>query len=373
MDDKPGGDDVRDSAEVEVQAEEEETEPRQSPPSPQMPTQSEIHEHNIDHIPYRHWCKHCVEGYGRERAHAASGEKPRSIPLISCDYLFMTNRGVFARKEFVPVEGEEVLKVLVAYDSSTRAIFAHAVPRKGPDEFGYVVDQIVRDIVWLGHAKVVIRTDNEPAIVKLIVEALKALKVAGVEQASAEGSVPYDPQTNGAAESAVGTIKGMLRTLTLCLEEQIGARIPVGHPLLTWLVRHAAWCRTSRIRGSDGRTAYEKARGRAFKTPMVGFAEHCRYKVRAQEKRDDGLPWRWYTGIFVGIDLQTGQYIFYDTSEKGGIRHARTLMRLLDPQKWSADLTAKVHVTPWAPYVERALEVTFREPVEKVEQEGLKS
>ena len=141
----------------------------------------------------------------------------------------------------------------------------------------------MRDIVWLGHAKVVIRTDNEPAIVKLIVEALKALKVAGLEQASAEGSVPYDPQSNGAAESAVGTIKGMLRTLMLCLEERIGARIPVGHPILTWLVRHAAWCRTTRVRHTDGRTAYERARGRAFKTPMVGFGEYCRYKIRAQE------------------------------------------------------------------------------------------
>ena len=124
-----------------------------------------------------------------------------------------------------------MLKVLVVYDGATGSLFAHAVPRKGPDEHGYVVDQIVGDVLWLGHSKVVMRTDNEPAILKLVLVALQALKVAGVDQASAEGSVPYDPQTNGAAESAVRLEKGMLRTLQLDLEERVGARIPVGHPI----------------------------------------------------------------------------------------------------------------------------------------------
>ena len=43
---------------------EEETEPRNSLPNPELPSQSEIDDHNIDHCPYRSWCPHCVEGRG---------------------------------------------------------------------------------------------------------------------------------------------------------------------------------------------------------------------------------------------------------------------------------------------------------------------
>ena len=45
--------------------------------------------------------------------------------------------------------------------------------------------------------------DNEPALVQVIDRALAALRLAEVESAVAEGSFPYDPQINGAAENAV--------------------------------------------------------------------------------------------------------------------------------------------------------------------------
>ena len=132
-----------------IESREEEVEPGKSLPTPTMPTQSELDEHRDNgHIPYRQWCSQCVEGFGREKPHLGGAGKTRSIPLISCDYLFVTARGVFTRSEFVPVEGEEVLKVLVVYDGATGSLFAHAVPRKGPDEHGYVVDQIVADVLW---------------------------------------------------------------------------------------------------------------------------------------------------------------------------------------------------------------------------------
>eukprot|EP00971_Amphidinium_carterae_P106648 2112668-Amphidinium_carterae.1 len=30
--------------------------------SPVLPTQQEIDERNVTHLPYRDWCKHCVQG-----------------------------------------------------------------------------------------------------------------------------------------------------------------------------------------------------------------------------------------------------------------------------------------------------------------------
>ena len=211
----------------EVVSTEEEVLPGKRMRTPQAPTQSELDEHGIDHLPYREWCADCVEGFGREDAHTSSEVKATWIPVVSTDYLFVTKRGIFTKTEYEPIAGEEHLKVLVVYDSKSRSLFAHAVPKKGPDEQGYVVECFVDDILWLGYASVIVRSDNEPAIVRLVTDVLAASKVKGLDQAMQEGSIPYDPQSNGAAESAVRLFKGQFRALQLGLERKLKARIPV--------------------------------------------------------------------------------------------------------------------------------------------------
>ena len=49
----------------EVDYDVEDIQPRRVVPTPATPTQSDMYEHQNDYIPYRVWCKHCVEGYGR--------------------------------------------------------------------------------------------------------------------------------------------------------------------------------------------------------------------------------------------------------------------------------------------------------------------
>ena len=93
----------------------------------------------------------------------------------------------------MPLEGEESLKVLVVRDSKSRSLFAHAVPSKGVDEKRFSVDRVVRDCEWLGYSRVALKSDNEVAINKLVAEALKGLRIEGIDQASEEKSVPYDP------------------------------------------------------------------------------------------------------------------------------------------------------------------------------------
>ena len=70
----------------------------------------------------------------------------------------------------------------------------------------------------------------------LISASLRGIRIGveNEERASAEDSVPYDPQTNGAAESAVRLIKGHIRALQVTLELRLQVRIPVSHPILTW-------------------------------------------------------------------------------------------------------------------------------------------
>ena len=44
---------------------------------------------------------------------------------------------------------------------------------------GYVIEQIESDILWLGHAKVAIRGDNEPAILRVVEKAAQTLRASG--------------------------------------------------------------------------------------------------------------------------------------------------------------------------------------------------
>ena len=73
-------------------------------------------------------------------------------------------------------------------------MFGHVVPQKGIDSKKFAVDAIVNDILWLGHTKVVLKSDNEPAILKLLIESLRELRANGLQRVMSEDSPEYDPQ-----------------------------------------------------------------------------------------------------------------------------------------------------------------------------------
>eukprot|EP00971_Amphidinium_carterae_P101974 2018731-Amphidinium_carterae.1 len=50
--------------------------------SPTLLTQLEIEEHNITHLPYRNWCKHCVQGKSRSQHHQRGGLTKQIITQI---------------------------------------------------------------------------------------------------------------------------------------------------------------------------------------------------------------------------------------------------------------------------------------------------
>ena len=75
-------------------------------------------------------------------------------------------------------------------------------------------------------------TDNEPAILKLLQESLRDLRVEGVDPVMHENSLEYDPQANGNAEVGVNLVRDMVRTMRSGLEREIGFRVPARHLLI---------------------------------------------------------------------------------------------------------------------------------------------
>ena len=97
-------------------------------------------------------------------------------------------------------------------DNRQSCVFGHIVPHKGVDEEKFAVDCLVGDILWTGFISVMLKSDNEAAILALLIESLKELRINGLKQVMSENSPEYDPQANGAAENAVKAWKGMYRT-----------------------------------------------------------------------------------------------------------------------------------------------------------------
>ena len=61
-------------------------------PEPRVPMRAHISSHNITHMPYRSWCKHCVAARRRNNPHLRSTDpSQRSNPLLVADYCFVRN------------------------------------------------------------------------------------------------------------------------------------------------------------------------------------------------------------------------------------------------------------------------------------------
>ena len=127
----------------------------------------------------------------------------RVMTRIVCRWLLLTNAGVHDNGEFVNpaemkgVEDESVVRILVVAvrtpDDRQSCVFGHVVPCKGVDRERFTVECLVSDIVWTGYSRVMLKSDNEPAILKLLIESFKELRVNGLEQVMSENFPEYDP------------------------------------------------------------------------------------------------------------------------------------------------------------------------------------
>ena len=222
------------------------------------------------------------------------------------------------------------MKVLVAKCFNTKCVFAHVVPQKGVDPERYAVDRLVKDATWLGHSKLVLRSDNEPAIQKLLSETLKTLKVDGLNQVVESHPPAYDPSSNGAIEVACKGVGGMLRTLKSDLEDRLGYRVPVSHPMFAWMTEHAPWLMTIRPRLDNGRSPHHLARGTRFTRELLCFAEMCHFKLppsKLSGQLEGKLAPRWKSGVFLGYSRDSHEYVVWNPVLKE-LKMSRTLQRL---------------------------------------------
>ena len=325
------------------------------------PTIEEIEEHRRTHLPYRAWCKFCVMGRGVGAPHAAV-DHVSAIPIVSLDYFFITDGDMKRRAELeeYPCDPEgdtkleedrqrgKVMKCLVMKCRDSKTVFAHAVPCKGRDEDGYVVQLITENVKWLGHVKLILKSDGENAIKAIVEDALKAIRVQVVdmEQVTSERPPPYDSKSNGFIENAVKGVRGHFRTLRLDLESRLERKIPVNHALMHWMIELSALLQTAMNVGEDGLTAWTRIRGRPFAMRGYTFGEKILWKMPSKGPHampDGNAGAKWGEGVFMGYSRSSNTY---RVATDQGMRYPRSLERVPEAERWSRDTLAGIKCTP---------------------------
>ena len=101
-------------------------------------------------------------------------------------------------------------------------------------------------------------------------------------------------------------VKGLIRTLKSSTESNLRVEIGPSHPLLPWIIEHAAQLKNRYMVGADGRTPTERLRGRGVQSPVYELGEKVLFLPLTPARRGD-FGARFDYGIYLGCRSFDGQ------------------------------------------------------------------
>ena len=297
---------------------------------PRVPTQAEVDEHNMTHLPYRSWCTHCVRGRGEAHPHRNSGDEERDVPELHMDYCFMGK------------VDEKAQPILVVKERDTRMMCSMLVGEKGAvDE--HVIKRIIAFIQELGYesAKIVLKSDQESSVKSVIDAVIRARRDTPTMP---EYSPVRSSGSNGVIERRIKEVQGQLRAMKSALDARVGVDIRGTSNILPWMVEYASVLINRYLVGKDGKTAYERLRGK--KSKMVGFefGESVHFRRIPLQGRLGKLDSLWQTGLFMGYQTQSGEYMVANSE---GAYKTRTMKRIPETERWDKSGIEGMPWTPW--------------------------
>ena len=299
-----------------------------------LPTADEVEKHMMTHLPYRNWCEYCVKGRGREAAHSRSTGEASDLPEVSLDCCFPTKE-----------DGTGGLTILVARERHTRMTLATVVPSKSTGTFA--AKRVVEFLKEIGcrTGDLLLKTDQEPAIRALVAEICKVRAAEGstgrvIEEMSPKGS----SGSNGVVERAVQSVEQQIRTMACALQDRWKAELPSKHPIWTWITEYSAYLLNRCEVSTDGRTAYERSKGKSAHFCDHEFGEVVLWKKQSTRGPLGKLSTTWSKGIFLGVRGLTGE-LRVGTTE--GVFRSRTVQRVPQEERWTPEAADLVGGVPW--------------------------
>ena len=106
--------------------------------------------------------------------------------------------------------------------------------------------------------------------------------------------------------------------MTLDFESHLGENIPSDHNFIPWLVEYAAVLLNRGQVGKDGKTAYERLKGKAASLPGVQFGEKMLWRTNILARdRKNRMDSQTSEGIYLGQRTVSGECLV--GSSEGGL------------------------------------------------------
>jgi hypothetical protein len=305
---------------------------------PRLPGEAEIRDHQLTHLPFRSWCRHCVRGRGIEAAHRESKGDRGDTPEFHLDFAF---------------PGEESggkgsgLVVLVARMRETKMTMASVVPGKTTGEF--MAKRVIAFMRECGHefSDVILKSDQEPAMIAVVNEIAKVRAKKGAGKTICENSPRYSSGSNGVVERAIGSAVAQMRVMRSALEDRLEILLGSRHAAWAWMAEYAGYLLNRQEVGHDGKTSYERSKGKKAKTFGIDFFEAVLWKRKPSGGGLGKLAIMWNDGIFLGVKGTTGEFIVGDAN---GIHRTRTLTRKPEEERWKKGEKGNISMivgVPW--------------------------
>ena len=109
----------------------------------------------------------------------------------------------------------------------------------------------------------IIKNDQEPAI-QYLMKSIVAARAEG--RTHLEESPVGRSGSNGIVEREVQSIEGKLRTMLSALEGRLACKIDAKEKVVVFMAEHAAYVQNRLEVGADGKTAYERNKGKSGKS-----------------------------------------------------------------------------------------------------------
>ena len=195
----------------------------------------------------------------------------------------------------------------------------------------------------IGHVgnKLIIKTDQESSI-KAVAE-----KVAA-ERADAQTIIEHSPVrssgSNGIIERGIKEFEYHVRSMKSALDERLGSSILADSNILPWMIEFSSVLINRYLVGKDGKTAYERLKGKSSKMLGFEFAEMVHFRRIPLPGRLGKLESLWMTGLLIGYKASTGEYMV--ANDEGAFR-TRNLLRKPFEERWDRKAVEDIKYTPW--------------------------
>ena len=186
-------------------------------------------------------------------------------PVIQVDFAYFTT-----------TTDAESMAVMTAVDIQTQMCMAVTVPDKST-HIAYMTNSLRSFVLECGRTNGILQSDNEPTL-KSVINATAA-KVGNMTTRTAPN---YSSNSQGSVDRFHRTLFGQVKALREQLQSVCKVTVNNNHPLLPWMVRHAAWILNRYLVHSDGLTSYQRRWERSYKHAICEFGERILYRTPAK-------------------------------------------------------------------------------------------